>query len=40
MVFTEEVNKNALNANDDKKNTINRFSTTICIWNKERFKML
>ena len=35
-VFTEEVNKIALSANDDKKNAITRINRNKCIWNKKR----
>ena len=33
------MNKIALNSNDDKKNTINRFSKIVCIQNKQRSRM-
>ena len=38
-VFTEEVKRNALSSNIDKKNIINRFDKNMCIWNEQRSSM-
>ena len=35
-VFTKDINQIPLSVNDDKKNTINRFNRSQCIWGKQR----
>ena len=37
-VFTENVNKIELSANDDKRIKSKRFNRNICLWNKQRKK--
>ena len=37
-IFAEEVNKIALSSNYDKIIEFNRFSRTICIYNKQEIK--
>ena len=38
-VFPEDLNKIALSANNEKKNTINRFDRNTYIWNEQRPSM-